>query len=174
MTTLTVFELTPLGLFHTVLSIITVVVAFVALYREHGILPRTVLGRTYLATLLITTLTGLPIFRHGTVGPPHILGVVILVVLGVAATARLSRAFGSASAYVEKVSYSFTVFLLMIPTVTETLTRIPPGNPLVASPQAPIFPPLYGALFMAFIVGATWQVRTLRHAPGRLLPRLGR
>lgn len=174
MTTLTVFELTPLGLFHTLVSIATVVAAFVALYQDGGISPRTQIGRTYLATLLITTLTGLPIFRHGGVGPPHILGVIILVVLAVAATARPAGVFGRASVYVETIAYSFTVFLLMIPTVTETLTRVPPGDPLVASAESPVFPPLYTGLLVLFLIGATVQVRRLRAAPGGLAPRMGR
>ncbi len=60
MTLLTPFKLTPLGLFHTILSLVAVVTAFVALYRDKGISPRTPIGRAYLWSLLITTLTGLP------------------------------------------------------------------------------------------------------------------
>lgn len=174
MTTLTAFELTPLGLFHTLVSIVAVIAAFVALARDHGISPQTPHGRFYLASLLLTTLTGFPIFRSGVVMPPHILGVMTLVVLGIAAAAGRTRSFGRASSYVETVSYSFTVFLLMIPTVTETLTRVPPGNPLVASPESPVFPPLYTALLIAFLAGATLQIRKLRTEPGGLRPRLGR
>ena len=174
MTTLTAFELTPLGLFHTLVSIVAVIAACVAIYKDGGISPHTQIGRTYLITLVITTLTGFPIFRSGVVTPPHILGVVTLLVLGIAALAGMTKMLGTASLYVETVSYSFTVFLLMIPTVTETLTRVPPGNPWVSSPEAPIFPPLYTALLVAFLAGATIQVRRLRAAPTRLAPRLGR
>lgn len=170
MKTLTVFALTPLGLFHTLVSLVAVVAAFVALFREGEISPRRPIGRIYLATLLVTTLTGFPIFRHGQVGPPHILGVVTIAVLAVAALACLTNTFGRASAYVEKVGYSFTVFLLMIPTFTETLTRVPPGAPWVASPEAALFPPLYLALFMVFLAGAVQQVRRLRRARAVVAP----
>ena len=37
MTLLTPFQLTPLGLFHTLVSIVAVVTAFVALYRDKEI-----------------------------------------------------------------------------------------------------------------------------------------
>jgi len=164
MTELTPFKLTPLGLFHTLVSIACVVLALVALYRDKGISPGTAVGRAYLVSLWITTLTGFPIFRQGTAGPPHVLGVLTVIVLGVAALAGRTRVFGRASAYVETVSYSATVFLLMIPTVTETLTRVPPGAPWVAGPEAPIFLPLYSALLVLFLVGATLQVRRLRAA----------
>ncbi len=50
----------------------------------------------------------------------------------------------------------------MIPTVTETLTRVPPSAPWVASPEAPIFPPLYTVLLVLFLIGAFLQVRRLR------------
>jgi hypothetical protein len=72
MTTLTPFQLTPLGLFHTLVSLVCVVAAFLALARYREISPRTRLGQVYLGTLVITTLTGFPIFRHGKAGPAHV------------------------------------------------------------------------------------------------------
>jgi hypothetical protein len=162
MTTLTPFQLTPLGLFHTLVSLVCVVAAFMALARYKEISPRTRLGQIYLGTLVITTLTGFPIFRHGKAGPPHVLGVLTLVVLTIAAFAEMTRLFGHASRYVKTVSYSLTVFFLMIPTVTETLTRVPLGAPIVASPESPVFGPLYTVLLVAFLIGAGLQVRTLR------------
>jgi hypothetical protein len=162
MTLLTPFHLTPLGLFHTLVSLVALVAMFVALYQDRAITPRTAIGRFYLWTLWITTLTGFPIFRQGIVTPPFVLGVLTVVVLLVAALAGKTRAFGRASAYVETVSYSTTVLFMMIPTVTETLTRVPPSGPWVASPEAPIFPVLYSILFALFLAGVTWQARNLR------------
>ncbi|HKC14333.1 MAG TPA: hypothetical protein VKI41_20080 [Vicinamibacteria bacterium] len=166
MTTLTPFHLTPLGLFHTLVSLVCVVAAFMALARHKEISPRTRLGQIYLGTLVITTLTGFPIFRHGKAGPPHVLGVLTLVVLMMAAFAETTRLFGRASAYVKTVCYSMTVFFIMIPTVTETLTRLPLGAPIVASPESPVFGPLYTALLLVFLIGAGLQVRTLRRRAG--------
>jgi hypothetical protein len=166
MTTLTPFHLTPLGLFHTLVSLVCVVTAFMALARYKVISLGTRLGQVYLGTLVITTLTGFPIFRHGKAGPPHVLGVITLVVLTIAAFAETTRLFGRASTYVKTVSYSLTVFFLMIPTVTETLTRVPLGGPIVASPESPVFPPLYTALLVAFLIGAGLQVRMLKGRAG--------
>jgi len=94
MTTLTPFELTPLGLFHTVVSLIAVALAILAIGREQGVSPATLIGRAYLVSLFVTTVTGLPIFRHGTIRPPHVLGVLTLVALAVAAAAGWTRIFG--------------------------------------------------------------------------------
>jgi hypothetical protein len=167
MTTLTPFQLTPLGLFHTLVSLVAVVAAFVALVRDRQISPATPIGRIYLVSLWVTTLTGFPIVRHGRITPPHILGVLTVAVLALAAIAGRTRVFGRASVYVRAVSYSTTVLLLMIPTVTETLTRVPPGAPLVAGPEAPIFKPLYSVLLVIFLAGVTLQARKLRGAPVR-------
>lgn len=161
MTELTTFKLTPLGLFHTLVSIACVGLAFVALYADHGITPHTSIGFAYLASLWITTLTGFPIFRRGKIGPPHVLGVIVVITLVVAALAGATSVFGRFSLQVETVSYSLTVLLLMIPTLTETLTRVPPGAPWVASPDAPVFRGIYSVLFVLFLIGVTLQLRSL-------------
>jgi len=56
------------------------------------------------------------------------------------------------------------LLFLGISTVTETLTRVPPGAPIVAGPDAPIFKPLYLVLLVLFLVGVTMQIRRLRTA----------
>jgi hypothetical protein len=50
----------------------------------------------------------------------------------------------------------------MIPGFTETLTRLPPGAPLVASTEAPIFQGIYGTLLLIFLIGLAFQLRWLR------------
>ena len=61
----------------------------------------------------------------------------------------------------QALAYSSTVFFHAIPGVTESLTRLPLGAPLLASAEAPIFQPIYGAFFLAFLVGAWFQFRWL-------------
>jgi hypothetical protein len=157
-------NLTSLGVVHTILSLVAVVAAILALVKEHGVSPTSTIGRLYIWSLVATCLTGLPIFRHGTIGPPHILGVLTLATFGVAALAGKTRVFGRLSSYVETISYSVTLLFLGISTVTETLTRVPPGAPIVAGPDAPIFKPLYLVLLVLFLVGVTMQIRRLRTA----------
>jgi len=155
-------NLTPLGVFHTSLSLVAVVSAIAALIKDRGVSPRSRVGRVYIWSLVATCLTGLPIFRHGAIGPPHVLGVLTLATFAVAAIAGKTQVFGRLSAYVETVSYWVTLLFLGISTVTETLTRVPPGAPIVASPEAPIFKPLYLALLVLFLIGVTMQIKRLR------------
>ena len=75
---------------------------------------------------------------------------------------RRSQLFGAASANVERVSYSATVFFHLIPGITETSTRLPPGAPLVASPEAPELAAAGGVLLVLFVIGAVLQVRHFR------------
>jgi len=163
-TELTPFKLTPLGLAHTLVSLVCVLLAVAAVVVDRRIDPSSSLGFWYLVTLWVTTLTGFPIFRSGKITPPHVLGWLTVVVLVVAAFAGRSSLFGRVSPYVETIAYSSTVLLLLIATVTETLTRVPPGAPWVASPDAPILRAIYSVLLVLFLIAATLQVQGLRAA----------
>jgi hypothetical protein len=84
------------------------------------------------------------------------------VVFALAFVAGRTAAFGRVSARVETISYWITLLLLGISTVTETLTRLPPSAPLVASPEAPVLKVLYLGLLVLFVIGVTRQLRRLR------------
>lgn len=154
--------LTPLGTFHTAVSLIAVAAGAIALVRDKEISPRNKVGKVYILTTIITCLTGFGIFQHGGFGKGHVLGIITLVVLGIAGVAGTTRLFGRASRYVETVSYSATFLFHMIPAVTETSTRLPVGAPLVTNAEAPVLQAAAGVLFVAFLIGATLQVLRLR------------
>ena len=67
--------------------------------------------------------------------------------------------------YVQAISYSATILFHMIPAVTETSTRLPPSAPWVASPDAPALQAVQLVLLVAFLVGLTLQIRSLRASP---------
>jgi uncharacterized membrane protein len=154
--------LTPLGIFHTAISLVAIVCVVVALVRDKEISPRNRIGQTYLAATLLTAASGLGIFQHGGFGPPHALSLMTLAALAVGITASYSTVFGSWSRYVRLVSFSSTVLFHAIPGVTETLTRLPAGAPLVASAEAPVFQKIYGVILVAFLAGLAAQIVWLR------------
>jgi uncharacterized membrane protein len=154
--------LTTLGTFHTAISLIALAAGIIALARYKEISPGTLAGKVYIATTLITALTGFGIFQHGGFGKPHALGILTLVVLAIVAVAGATRLFGRASRYVETVGYSATFFFHWIPAVTETTTRLPAGDPVFASADAPGLQIITAALFVVFLVGVTLQVLRLR------------
>jgi uncharacterized membrane protein len=161
--------LTTLGTFHTAISLVALAAGIIALARYKEISPGNLVGKVYIATTLITALTGFGIFQHGGFGKPHALGILTLIVLAIVAVAGATRLFGGASRYVETVGYSATFFFHWIPAVTETTTRLPAGDPVFANPDAPGLQIITAALFVVFLIGATLQVLRLR-ARLRLLP----
>jgi uncharacterized membrane protein len=161
------FGLTPLGVIHTAISLVAVAAGLIALIRDQEISPRNGLGKIYIITTILTCLTGFGIFQHGGFGKPHVLGIITLVVLGVAYVAGYTRLYGRLSPYIETVSYSATFLFQLIPGVTETTTRLPLGAPLLPSAEAPALQATSAVLFVVFLIGATLQVRRLRARLGQ-------
>jgi uncharacterized membrane protein len=156
------FGLTQLGVVHTAISLVAVAAGIVAFLRYGKISLANATGRIYVVTTILTCLTGFGIFQHGGFGKPHVLGIITLVVLGIAWVAGRTTLFGRASAYVETIGYTATFLFHMIPAVTETTTRLPLGHPLLASAEAPELQTAAGVLFLLFLAGAAWQVWRLR------------
>ncbi|MBI4047677.1 MAG: hypothetical protein HY371_12755, partial [Devosia nanyangense] len=67
-----------------------------------------------------------------------------------------------AGVYLETILLSLSAFLLMVPTITETLTRVPDGHPLAAGPGSPLLLGAQGILLVILIAGLTAQIMNLR------------
>lgn len=147
------------GIIHTAISAAALAAAVRSFVRYGGITGATPAGRVYLLMTILTCLTGFFIFSTGAFTKAHGLGLVTLAVVMLAIIARAAKPFGGASLAVENVAYSLTFFFHMIPAFTETATRLPLGRPLLADPESPILKALFGAMFMLFLAGATWQWR---------------
>jgi uncharacterized membrane protein len=158
----TMFGLTNLGIVHTLISIVAVIAGVVCFFHYGAISPRNAAGKTYILTTVLTCLTGFGIFQHGGFGKPHVLGIVTLVVLAIAATAGRTAVFGKLSKYVETIAYSATFFFHMIPALAEGTTRLPPGAPLFDNQEAPQIQLVTGIFFVLFLLGATYQALKLR------------
>jgi uncharacterized membrane protein len=163
------FGLTPLGVVHTAISLVAVVCGFWALARDKEISTQNSLGRTYLVTTLLTAVSGLFIFQHGGFGPPHVLSILTILALAVGCVAAVSSTFGAWSRYVQAICFSATVLFHMIPGFTETLTRLPLGQPLLPNADAPELKPIAGALLLLFVVGVVFQLRWLRRRTAKPL-----
>ena len=155
--------LTSLGIVHTAISLIAVAAGAVSLIRLREISPRNTLGRVYVWTTVLTCLTGFPIMQHGGFGKPHVLGVLTLLVLALAAVAEAGK-LGRFSRAVAVVGYSATFLFHLIPGFVETTTRIPPSRPWIQDREGPELQAITGLLALLFLAGATWQVRCLLHS----------
>jgi len=152
-------EIIPLGWFHTVMGIIALISGVVALVKYKEITPQTRSGQIYLITTLITAGTALAIFQHGAFGPAHGLAVMTLAALAVGTVASTTNLFGKLSRYVRAVSYSATLLFHSIPAVTDSLMRLPVGDPVLTSIEDPVLKMCYAALLFLFLAGVSLQLR---------------
>lgn len=154
--------LTALGIVHTAIGLLALVCGFAALARHREISHHHRLGQVYLVSTLLAAATALGIFEHGGFGPPHMLAVLTLLALAVGFAASLTGVLGRRSRYLQAVCYSATFLFHLIPGVTETLTRLPLGQPVFAGADAPGLRPIYAVLLAVFAVGLVLQLRWLR------------
>ena len=152
-------EIIPLGWFHTAMGIIALVSGVVTLVKFKEITLQTRSGQIYLATTLITAATALAIFQRGEFGPGHALAVMTLLALAVGAVAETLKPFGRWSRHLQALSYSATLLFHCIPAVTDGLLRLPVGDPVLTTIEAPVLKMLYLALLVIFVIGVSLQLR---------------
>ncbi|MFT4184141.1 MAG: hypothetical protein QM636_19740 [Rhizobium sp.] len=149
------FGISPLGWVHTIGSLPAIPVALYMFARHGRIVPRSLLGAVYFVSMLIGAAT---VFLVAHQSVSYGIGAVTILFLltgygveRIPGSARLTR-------YVETVCLSLSAFLLMLPTVTEILRRVPDGHPLVTDLQSPLLLGAQGGLLAILIVGLTVQI----------------
>jgi hypothetical protein len=153
------FGITPIGWVHTLGSLPAIPAAAYMLCRHGRIVPRSIAGRIYFISMLIGSLTVFLVARQPASNIAGALTLLLLVIgYGIGRSPRAGRAGG----YVETITLSLTVFLLMLPTVSEILRRVPDGHPLVTDLKSPLLLGSQFAVLLALVVGLTFQVLHLR------------
>lgn len=153
------FGISPLGWLHTLGSLPAIPLAVYMIGCHGRITPRTSAGAGYFISMLAGALTIFLIARQ-----PVSYGIAIatLIFLLAGYGAAKLRFLGRSAIYVETICLSLTAFLLMVPTVSETLRRVPDGHPFVSDPKAPLLLGAQATLFLILIVGLTAQIISLR------------
>ncbi|MET0499824.1 MAG: hypothetical protein ABW106_16300 [Steroidobacteraceae bacterium] len=153
------FGISSLGWIHTLGSLPAIPMAIYMFARHGRIAPRSRAGSIYFVSMLIGAVT---VFALAHEPVSYGIGAVTLVLLiagyGVGSIPRPGRVV----VYVETICLSLTAFLLMVPTVSETLRRVPDGHPLVTDLHSPLLVGAQLGLLIALIVGVTAQVIYLR------------
>lgn len=153
------FGISPLGWVHTLGSLPAIPVAVYMLSRHGRIVPRSKAGAIYFYSMLIG---GLTVFLVAKQPVSNIIGAVTLVLLLAGYGVGRIAALGRLAIYIETISLSLTAFLLAVPSVSETLRRVPDGHPLVTDLKSPLLLESQGALVIALIVGVAAQLFHLR------------
>ena len=153
-------HLSTLGIIHTAISIIALLVAFYVLYRDGKVDPANSRGSLYIWLTVITCLTSLPIMKTGHFTVAHYVAVIILVLLPLGAYSK--RIFGKLGDYIQVIVMSTTLFLSCIPAIVETLTRIPISHPIAGGPNDPVLQKGLTALMVVYFVGVAYQIIKIR------------
>jgi hypothetical protein len=160
-------SLSILGILHTVISILAVLMGFVSLFNRGKINPTTDTGRLYGIFTVVACISSLPLMKTGHPGQAHLLAVIILILLPLGVYARTLRPFRKNADYIQMVLMSTTLYLSLIPAVVETLTRLPPDEPLAAGPNSFIVQMILLALTILYLTGIAYQVLRLRSRKNR-------
>lgn len=153
------FGISPLGWVHT-LGSLPAIPAAIYMFARHGrIVPRSGPGMLYFVCMLIGAVTAFLVAHQPA---SYVIGAATLVLLLAGFSVGRVGILGRAAIYMETIFLSLTAFLLMVPTVTETLRRVPDGHPLVTDLKSPLLLGAQGSLLVLLIVGVTVQVLHLR------------
>ena len=153
------FGISPLGWAHTLGSLPAIPTALYMFARYGRIVPRSRPGTIYFVSMLIGACT---VFLVAHQPVSYGIGAVTLVLLLAGyGVGRIGHS-GRAVVYIETILLSLSAFLLLLPTITETLRRVPDGHPLVTDIHAPLLVGAQASLLVALIIGVTAQVVYLR------------
>jgi hypothetical protein len=153
------FGISPLGWLHTLGSLPAIPLAIYMLVRHGRIAPRTAAGRGYFVFMLIGAVTVF-LVAHQPVSYVIAIATITFLVAGYGA-GKISF-LGRSAIYIETICLSLTAFLLMVPTVSETLRRVPDGHPFVTDLKSPVLLGAQGGLFVILVVGVITQIIMLR------------
>lgn len=157
------FGISALGWVHTLGSLPAIPLAAYMFIRHGRIVPRSTPGRFYLASMLIGALS---VFLVAKQPVSNIIGVITLALLLAGYGVGHMTWLGRARAYLETIFLSLTAFFLMVPTVSETLRRVPDGHPFVTDLQSPVLLGAQGSIAVALVIGLTAQMVYLRRKNG--------
>ena len=152
-------ELSALGWFHTLGSLPALPIGLLLLLRHGRIDPAGGWGKLYLLFMFTGAISGVLVIRDA---PGVLISILSLGSLLVGSTVRFASLLGRHRPWIETVAMSTSFFTLLLPSLTETLTRLPAGNPVADSPQAPLVVALQLGLLIALVVGVTLQLLRLR------------
>jgi hypothetical protein len=169
-----IFGLTPLGVFHTAISLIALYTGVWALIRHKEFSLANRLSQVYLLCTFVTAASGLGIFQHGGFGPPHVLSILTILAIVAGAVTEKTLLLGSWSHYFYALCYTTTLLFHSIPGFNESLSRLPPGKPFTTGPDDPRLQPIVGALLLIWVVGLVFQFLWIKRAAPKTAPAISR
>jgi hypothetical protein len=158
------FGITPFGWLHTLGNLPAIRATAYIIFRFRCIKPKTVPGYIYFVSMLVGSLTVLLVAKAPI--SPAIALVTLLCLSGGYAANKLVF-LGRLRIYIETILLNLTVFLLMAPSVSETLRRMPDGHPFVADPNSVVLEGALGIIAAIFVLALEAQITGRLHLARR-------
>lgn len=154
--------ISTLGALHTAISVLPLAAGLYSFVRYRAIEPAKRSGQLYLVGLLLSVLTAFGLSSTGGFNAGHALGVLALLVIGGSLLIRQLPLFPRLVPYLSQFGFSFSFFLLLVPAIGETLTRLPISHPLATGPESPLVRGTLLVWLAIFVVGAGLQMWWMR------------
>ena len=149
--------ISALGAFHTIVSLAPFIAGIYGFIRYHKIDSATLSGKIYLVGLTITSLSSFGLSSTGGFNIGHAIGILALLsIVGALLIPRISF-LGRTRPYLSQLSLNFSFFLLLVPGINETLTRLPTAHPFAAGPESPVVRTTLVVWLGIFVLGSLLQ-----------------
>lgn len=162
-----IMGLSNLGIFHTIIGIVAIISAFLSLFKSGKINLDALTGKVYFYFTLISSLTALGLSSVKGINPGHVLALMIVIFVSTAYFFNVRKKGKNGYRLIENFLLSFSFFLSLIPTVNETLSRVPVGNPIASGPKDPIIGVSILTILVLFIIGSIIQFKKQKRVNSR-------
>lgn len=150
-------ELSSLGIFHTVIGVLAIIAAVIGFIKHGKIALGSLTGKIYFYGTLITSLTALGLSSVSGFNPGHGLALIIVLLIAGSYYLHTKKQGYNRYRFFENFFLSFSFFLSLIPTVNETLTRVPVGHPVAKGPTDPLIAKTLAIILLLFVMGSIYQ-----------------
>ena len=164
--------ISALGAAHTIISLVPFVAGVYCFVRYRKIDSDLRAARVYLFGLTLTVFTSFGLSSTGGVNAGHVLGILALLSVCGAIYAHRAPRLSPDQPYLSQFGFTFSFFLLMVPGINETLTRLPVDHPLAEGPTSPVVRGALAAWLIVFVAGSLLQgvwTRLQRKSPSSCL-----
>ena len=144
-------------LLHVIISLIGIATGLVAV---GGLIQRRVIPRwngVFFVTTILTSVTGF--FFPGKFGPPHVIGILSLVILALGIYALDGKKLAGAWRVVYVVSAVVSLYFNVFVAVIQTFQKVPFFHALAPTQAEPPFAIAQGVVLLAFIVAGVAAVQ---------------
>lgn len=154
-----------LGAIHTLISLPPIIAAVYCLKKYNAIDTSTRMGKLYIMTLALSVLTSFGLSSTGKFNAGHALGILAMVVAFCGQLVPRLSFLGPLRPYLSALGLSFSFFLLLVPGINETLSRLPPSHPVGNGIGSPVVQGALKAWVAIFIIGLAvqmWRIHSTR------------